>query len=620
MPATFRFLDRVEFLKPIRVSPGDRVQQGAGPFEIYGRVPRNMSLDQAQVAADVILDQLRQQYPDQYKDRRVRLLMYRRFLSSEWDDLLLFIAGAVGFVLLIACTNVSTLLMVRSTAREREFAVRASLGASRTRLIRQQLVEGTLLAFPAAGLGVAFAFWTLAGFLAFIPEGFPRIEETRIDSAVLAVTVAVSIAGALLASVWPSIAGTRTAVAQALSAAAGLTSTRRNSTNLQLLIGLEVALTIVLLAGAGTMALSLYRMMTVNTGLHTKRFVVATFEPSLHYADAARRVALFESSVEQVRAVPGVRAATVTSRAPVQFGRTLPVRLGFTSPKTVDVRVRSVQPDYFDLLGTPILRGRTFERRDRADAPLVAIVNESTARLFADGVDPIGQVISTSFGGTSILVDRKSVDLEIVGVAPDVRELLARPPRPELFVPLVQRPPDLATLLIFTDMSAAMLESSIKAAIWRVDPALPVTEIKDFEMVLYQQSAWMRFRAVLLGGFAASGLLLAVIGVWAVVAFVVMRRRREIGIRVALGARPHQVLGLMLRQVMAPVALGAVAGLVGTSNLSQFLQRWLFDVQPNDPGVLSAVVICLVLAALLAAAVPARRATQIDPAVTLRTE
>ena len=150
----------------------------------------------------------------------------------------------------------------------------------------------------------------------------------------------------------------------------------------------------------------------------------------------------------------------------------------------------------------------------------------------------------------------------------------------------------LATLLIFTDMSAAMLGSSIKAAIWRVDPALPVTEIKDFEMVLYQQSAWMRFRAVLLGGFAVSGLLLAVIGVWAVVAFSVMRRRREIGIRVALGRGRIKVLGLMLRQVMAPVALGAVAGLVGTFNLSQFLQRWLFDVQPNDPGVLSAVVIC----------------------------
>jgi putative ABC transport system permease protein len=320
--------------------------------------------------------------------------------------------------------------------------------------------------------------------------------------------------------------------------------------------------------------------------------------------------------------VPLVRAATLTSRAPVQLGRFLPVRVDPGSPRDVNMRFRSVQPDYFDLLGVTIRRGRRFDGRDRAGAPQVAIINESAARLFADGVDPLGRAITVSFAGMATTSDRNAVTLEIIGVARDVRELLSRPARPELFVPMAQRPPDAdrGTLLIFTEARAAALERAIKAAIWRVDPALPITNVEDFELTLSQQAAWMRFRAILIGAFAAAGLVLAAAGIWAVVAFSIVRRTREIGIRVAFGAPASRVIGLMLAQVGRPIAVGAFVGLIGTFNLSRLLEAWVYEVEAGDPAVLGIVVAGLVLFALPAAAIPARRALRLEPAVTLRKE
>jgi len=612
MPPRLTFGIRTDFVRAAPRAIGSD-QHGRGPYEVFGRLRRDITIQSAEAAAQVAIARLKKAYPSDYNVMTVRLLPMKTFLTFEIDQLLLMLLGAVGFVLLIACTNVSTLLMVRGIARQRDLSVLASLGASRARLVQTQILEAMLLAVPGALMGIAAAQAVLAAMLSLIPDVFPRIDEARIDVAVGVVAILVCCAGTFVASVWPALSASRLDLVRSLTTSGGATATTRTG-GLRVLIASEVALTTMLLAGAGVMGFSLYRLATVDLGVNTTRFVTAAMMPGARYRDDQHRFALLSNVADQVRAIPGVRAVSIASTGPVQLPMSTSVEInGSTVVKAATFRYRLVDSDYFSMFGIRLVRGRSIEPSDRPGTPRVAVINETAARVFPEGTDPIGRTITARFGMVP-------AQLEIVGIVKDVRQTLWLDPRPEFYVPVAQRPPWRAALLVSTDANARALEAELKAAVWRIDPALPLTEIRDFEDALNQQAWALRFRAAVLGLFAAASVVLALIGIWAVVAYAVVRRTREIGIRSALGATASNVFGLLLREAVVPAVKGIGVGVGAAFYLSVVLDRYVFGVTAGDPRVLAGIAVVMLVASASAAAIPARRALKIDPAHTLRAE
>ena len=532
--------------------------------------------------------------------------------------------GAVVFVLLIACANVANLLLVRAASRQRETAVRLALGASRSRLIRQALTESVLLALVGGALGLFISVWAIQALAHGIPEGFskfiPGWSRLGVNLNVLAFTFVVSmLAGTLagLASVWHS---TRTNLNEALKAGSRSDSGRGGHNRLRsVLVVSEVALSLVLLIGAGLMVRSYVEMLRADLGIRPDN--VLALQISLtrdSYEDKNKRVDFYQQLVRRVETLPGVTNAGVVNIVPFSSGYdsyTFQIvgHPPFPKGQEPSVELRVASPGYFDAIGTRLHRGRLFTEQDDANAARVVLVNETFAKKFLPGQQPIGQRLD--FNG-----DGKETP-EIVGVVADVKnDDLEELPDPAAYLPHRQNAWFTMSLIIHATQDPTSLASAVRTEVRAVDPNLPVSYVKPVQQMIDERISPKRLMTYMLGVFALSALLLAAVGIYGVMSYAVTQRTQEIGIRMALGARAADVVKLVVRKGMSLALVGVVAGLAGAYALTRLLVNLLFGVTPTDLGTFSFVTLCLLLVALLACYIPARRATKVDPLVALRYE
>ena len=580
------------------------------------RLKRGVSLAAAQSEMNVISDRLARQYPEDDAGWGALVVPLRDDLVGDVRPLLFVLLGAVGFVLLIACANVGNLMLARTLARRREIAVRAALGASRRRLLGQLVAESLLLSVTGGALGLALAAFGLPSLVALLADRLPRAAEIRVSIPVLAFTTAISALTGLLAGIAPAWGAMRHDLARALQQGSARGASEAGRRTRSLLVVAEVALALVLLTGAGLLVRSLWLLNRVNPGFDPRGVVrIAVILPKERYDDAQKRTAFFGSLLERLRALPGVEAAGAASDLPLNGGSNWPVAFeGRPTPpvsQQPNVMAQIVAGDYFRTLRIPLKRGRAFDAHDDSSAPGVVVVSEAMARRFWPGEDPIGKRLTTAF--------YPEKTRQVVGIVGDVklRGLDVLEPVSAMYVPLAQIPSTGMELAMRTRTPGPTLKAAA-AAVRAIDPAQPIIESGSLEDLVTTSLSQQRFGVQLLGGFSLLALVLAAVGIGSVLAYSVRRRRREIGIRMALGARTETVLAMIVLQGMRTTLVGVAIGLVGALGLARLLGALLYGVGPADPATLASVVAVLSIVAFGACLVPALRAGRIDPLRVLR--
>ena len=540
---------------------------------------------------------------------------------------LVILLVAVGLVLLIACANVANLLLARAAERQKEMGIRIALGARRWDLLRQLLVESVLLFGGGAVVGLLFAYWALGALLAELPANTPRLAQTGIDVTVLAFTLAVAVLTGILFGLAPGLRASKTDPHDSLKEGGRSSSQSAGRHHLRsILVVSEVAASLVLLIAAGLLAKSFWLLHAVEPGFNPaglQSFQVSL--PEARYPEPRQVVAFYKQVQEKVAALPGVDSLALASNIPLaDSGFSLSVMVEGRPPVPVDQTptafYRAVSSDYFRVMGIPLLRGRNFSADDREGTIRVGIINQTMAAHLWPGQEGIG--------GRFLLDDNGQTPVEVVGIVADVKHFgLDSEPRAELFVPYTQAPPiywDWAdrslNLVVHQKPGSGSLASAVRGAIWSVDAELPVYNVTALEQVLEESVSSERVYMVLLGTFGAIALALAVIGIYGLMAYSVSQRTHEIGLRMALGAHPRNIFKLIVGQGFTLVALGVGLGLIAALGLTRFLTTLLFGVSTTDALTFSVVAVLLVLVALLACYVPARRATRVDPMVVLRYE
>jgi putative ABC transport system permease protein len=543
---------------------------------------------------------------------------------------LLVLLGAVGFVLLVTCANVAHMLLARAAARRKEIALRAALGASRTRILRQLLTESLVLALAGGAAGLLLARAGVRALVALGPPGLPRLESVALDGRVLAFALVVSLGTGLAFGLVPALQATRRDLADALrEGERGSTEGGGRGRLRSALVSSELALALVLLVGAGLMIRSFVALQAVDPGFDRRNVLsMIVSVAGTASADPARRVAFFEDVVRDAAALPRVVSASAINHLPLAgdiWGWPFRVE-GRPEPRPGEeptATYRVVLPGYFKTMGIPLRRGRDVSDEDRAGAPGVVVVNESLAARHWPGEDAIGKRLA--------LADRDGPSwLTVVGVVKDtVRGRWGAPPEDELFLPYaqvrryVENPSShfaYLTLVVRTSGDPASLASALRSAVWAREKNAPISDVRVLEEVVEGATAQPRFYVLLLGAFAAVALALAAVGIYAVISFSVARRTNEIGIRVALGAEPGDVLRLVVGQGLRVGLVGALAGIAGALALTRLMSTMLYGVGSHDPATFACVVVLLAVVALLASYLPARRATRIDPLRALRYE
>jgi putative ABC transport system permease protein len=533
---------------------------------------------------------------------------------------LLVLLGAVGLVFAIACANVANLLLARASGRSREVAIRTALGAGRGRLLRQFLAEGLVLGLSGGALGVAVAAGSLRLLKGWIPPDLPRSGQIRLDAPVLLFALGASLVSAVVFGLAPAIPAAGSSLPAALKEGSAGSGEGRGKRRLRafLVVG-ETALAFVLLVGAGLLVRSFVRLQDVPLGFGPDHVTTAGISlPRNLYAKAGQWTAFWGRLVERLEAEPGVEAAAAVLPLPLtggglNFGFTIEGRPAPSTAAELSANYTAATPGYFRALRLPLRKGRLFTRADTASAPRVCIISETFARRYFPDQDPIGKRIVFGFTG--------SVPREIVGIVGDVRrDGLGAPSKPEMYVPFEQEPWWAAYLAIRAKGDPAPVAAAIRREVAALDPSLPVSDIQPMTQIVSDSVAQTRFRTELLGLFGAAALLLAVLGIYGVIAYDVGRRAREIGIRIALGAGRRELVGLVLSQGLGLTALGLAAGAAGAAALTRFLSSLLFETGPLDPATWAGVALALLAAGALASWIPARRALRVDPISVLRSE
>jgi putative ABC transport system permease protein len=562
-----------------------------------------------------------ERYPKDNAGRSARVRPVPEVLIGDFRQRLLVTLGAVLFVLLIACGNVANLLLVRSASRQKEIAVRAALGAGRGRIVRQLLTESAVLAIVGGLTGLALAYFGVRALVASAPPGIPRLEQTRIDSFVLAFALGLALLCSLLFGLAPALRAGRENVQASLRESGRGMGTARDALRTGLVIA-EVTLAFTLLVGAGLLVRSALYLQRVNPGFDPNGVIVARVAlPQATYAEPTHAARTFRQIAERLQAAPGVRAAAVVSQAPLGPGGgsngLIPEGRPIDITSTIDSRLRIITPGYFAAMGVQLTRGRTFTDRDVAGAPRVMIVSEELARQAWPDQDPIGKRVICCEGAPG---DPRWKT--VVGVAADVR---SRGPtvdiRPEFYLPIEQVPPEawdwiqraMAVVLRSAGSDPALLAAPIRAAVREIDPALPVFGVTTMTDALQRSIAQARFNTLLLTLLGAIGLVLAAVGIYGVVAYFVNLRTHEIGVRVALGAQPRDVVRLMTWQGARPILIGMAIGVLAAVLTTRLLQNSVYGVSVTDPVTIVVVAVALGLVGLLATVIPARRATRVDP-------
>ncbi|MGC2164052.1 MAG: ABC transporter permease [Silvibacterium sp.] len=589
----------------------------------FVRLPPGMSLKEARAQLDATAARLHREDPGGAMGFGVALQTFNDAFTGDVRPALLMLMGCVGFVLLIACVNVANLLLARGASRLREMAVRTALGASRLRIIRQLLTESVLLATAGGAAGVGIAYLLLRGMLAIHPPQVPRIEQTGVDGTVLAYSLLVSVVVGILFGLAPAIDAARIDVNAGLhehSNATGRGFSRRRS----ILVVAETALACMLLIGTGLALRSLWSLRNVELGFVPSN--VLTFRIAAPSTLKGTQLSdFYHNVVLRIRAVPGVQQAAVARDLPLSgTDPSMPIQTEEKSPAMVQgeivTRYRAVGDDYFHTLEIPLLQGRAFDAHDTADAPPVAIVSESLAGQYWPGESAIGKRIKPKLAGSSWCT--------VIGVAADVRHWGAGAVvEPTAYYPYTQIPDSIRSLLE-SNMSIAVrsgvaqnnLLHSISAAVARVASNVPVYDVKTMDSMLAESGSLRNFDLTLLGAFSLLALSLAAVGVYAVMAYSVSQRTKEIGIRIALGAHSRDVLRIILQQGARLAIAGSVIGVIGAFFLRKVMASFLYGLSNNDPVVLVIVPCVMIFVVLLACWVPARRATKIDPMIALRNE
>ena len=553
--------------------------------------------------------------------RDVKVLPLHEALVSNNRRMLAILQGAVAFVLLIACANVANLLLARSVTRQRELAIRAALGAGRSRILRQVLTESVMLSVTGGILGVLLASWLVRLFVALSPTNFPRMQSIAIDTGVLLFTFAVAVLTGVLFGLAPARQGFRTDPNDSLreTGTRGATGGPRGTS--RTLVTAEVALAVVLVIGAGLMVRSLRNMQQEATGFQTEGILTFNMNlPSAKYPGAAPRE-FYRRLLDEIRSVPGVQSAATINYAPMtnfgfNGGFSVVGQPPFEAGEAPVTEFRFVSPGYFSTMGIAVRRGEGFtERHNENDRPVV-IINETMAQKYFGGGDPIGQHIA-------LVVDAPKVTREVVGVVADVRDAaLAAAPVPEVFVPHAQAPLNAMAVVVRLagEMRIDSVLPSIRERVRTLDPDLPLVRPRTLESAIEATAGNTRVISILTSVFAIVAALLASIGIYSLIAYSVAQRTREIGIRVALGADRRAVVRLILKEGVVLAVVGVVCGIGGAFFLTQTLQTLLYEVKPMDPLVLAATCGGMVAVAALASVVPALRALRVDPMVALRAE
>lgn len=627
MPAGFRSFPTVEVWSTI-AQVGRSIGSGEN-LEVIGRLASGVPPAQARLRLQATASAFHERFQDRLPaEFHMNLLPYQDIVVNDVRGAIGILFGAIGFVLLIACANVANLTLGRTAARTREVAVRVALGATRQRLVRLLLTESVVLALAGGVLGLLVAHWGIDALLTIAPThagplserlNLPRAGEIHLDRWALAFTFTISLLTGIGFGFLPAWRSARSDLHDTLKEGAGRTteSARRGRARGALVVA-EVTLSLVLLVGAGLLLQTFANLLRTDAGFRTDHLLTAEiWLTGSRYDSTAAIAGLYRGLTGRLEALPGVRsAAVVEAGLPLERGGNMGARLD-GRPLRMAVKYRTITPNYLQVLGVPLLQGRMLTDADGAGAEPVALVNQAFARRYLADTDPIGRMIT--IGNTA--------PRRIVGVVGDLRDFIGAAPQPGAFIPSAQTPAGFTRIfsswfpihvVLRTTTAPTTLHESLVRTIRETDPLIPVGQVRTMDEVLGDSLAFQQFAMFLLAVFAATALGLAAVGIYGVMSHLVIQRRHEVGVRLALGARPADVLRAMLRRGMMLVAIGTGAGVAGAAALTRLLQSLLYGIQPTDPITFAAAAALLGLVAFVACALPAWRAIRVDPLAALR--
>lgn len=623
MPKGFAYPERAQLWRPLVIDPA-KLDPGPHYLNVVGRLKPGVSLSQAQADMSNIAARLSQQYREKNAGHGVKLERLTNVVVGDIGLALYILLGAVGFVLLIACANLANLMLVRTGARQREIAVRTALGASTFRIVRQLLIESILLGVTGGAAGLLLANWIVRWLTSFGPDTIPRVQEISVDARVAIFTLVISVGTGVLFGLAPALQVSKPDLTDALKKRGRVSGGRRTSRMRSVLVVSEVALSIVLLVGAGLMIRSFAKLNQVDPGFRVDR--VMTLGVTLlraRYPEEEQVAQTFSQILARAAAVPGVVSAAAISDLPL-FGSntsdyfTIEGRPPIPKEAQPSTEYHVVTPRYFESMGIPLLSGRDVADTDTRRSPNVVVINDAFARRHFAGENPLGQRLK--------LQGQERDPLLIVGVVGNVRQLgLDQQLTPELYVPFLQDPLSQncqrsLTIVAQSKSDPGAIAGSLRAAVTSIDKSVPVYAVKPMTEYLHESLSRRRFNLILLSAFSAVALVLAAIGIYGVISYGVTQRTHEMGIRMALGAKPRDVLRLVVQQAMILALVGVGIGLIASFALTRLMKGLVFSVSVTDPVTFVAIAALMSVIALLACLIPARRATKVDPLIALRCE
>ncbi len=625
LPASFQFALRpADLWLPYQPTEAQLARRYMHGTNVIARLKSGASAQQAQSEMSVIASRIEREHNESHAGTHIRLVPLHEQVVGQVKPVLLLVSGAVGFVLLIACANVASLLLTRSLSRQKEVAIRAALGASRWRMVRQLLTESVLLSLAGGAAGLLMAYWGVDALIAALPENqlnaMPFLKSLQVDAGVLAFTGGLSLLTGIVFGLVPALQSSKLDLHGALKEGGRISGGTVRHRLSGALVATEIALAVVLLVGGGLLIKSLVRLLQVNVGFDPQNVLTMTLAlPANKYSEPIRRVNFHEQLRERLESLPGVRAVGTVNILPLILGNTTRFNVeGDPTPppgQEIEANFRVTSVNYFQTLGVPLIRGRGFDDRDMTGAPTVVIINQRLAdRVFA-GRDPIGRRLSyTATNSTPDLIIGVVGDVKVTGLDDAIR--------PVLYYPYRQNPQLNASLVVRAGADPATLVSAIRREGRALEPDLALFNVRTMEeMITDSPAAFLRrFPAFLIGIFASVALLLASVGIYGVISYSVNQQTHDIGVRMALGARAPDILRMVLKQGLILTLVGLACGVLAALALARLLGNLLYEVNSYDPSIFALVLATLILVAFLACYVPARRATRVDPMVALHYE
>jgi len=625
LPASFQFaLGPADLFLPYQPTQGQLTYRFMHGTNLIGRLKSDKTIGEAQSELNLIAGRIEQQYNDSHAGIHATIVPLQEEVVGNVRPILLVLLAAVGFVLLIACANVASLLLTRSLSRQKEVAIRSALGASRWRVIRQLLTESLLLSLVGGAAGLLIAYWSVPALVSLLPQGqldaMPFFKELHLDAGILIFSFALSLLTGLIFGLAPALQSAKLDLNEALKEGGRQTAVSAGYRLRGAMVVTEIALAVVLLVGAGLMVKSLLRLLQTNVGFNTENLLTVTVVlPPAKYTEVNQQISFNDQLRERVQSLPGVAGAGTVDILPVNAGNTTRFYIdGDPEPppgKETEANFRVVSDDYFKALGVPLLAGRNFDARDKPGTPGVVIIGKTIAdRLFA-GRDPIGKRLRySSSAGEPALVVGVVGDIKITGLDEALR--------PVLYYPFRQNASTFSSLVARTTGDPNALAGAIRNEIRNLEPDAAILDFRTMDQMIAQTPAsfMRRFPALLISIFAAVALLLASIGIYGVVSYSVSQQTHYIGVRMALGARTSDILKMVLKQGLVLALIGVGIGVLAALGLMRLLSALLYQVSTNDAGTFTLVPGVLFVVAMLACYLPARRATKVDPLVALRYE